>query len=61
MSVVETTASSGAILGIVAVLLLQQLGVLPLSDFWTGLLAFVVAIAVGAGIFGAVGWSVDRR
>jgi ABC-type Fe3+-siderophore transport system permease subunit len=61
MTIVETTASSGAVLGIVFVLLLQQLGLIALSDLWTTLIAFLVGIVVGALIFGIVGELVERN
>jgi branched-subunit amino acid transport protein len=61
VTIVESTASSGAVLGVVVVLLLQQLGLLALSDLWTSVLSFVVAIALGAIIFGAAGSYVEHR
>jgi hypothetical protein len=61
MSAVEATASSGAVLGVVVVLLLQQLGFLALSDLWTTVLVLLTAIVVGAVIFGALGARADRR
>jgi len=61
MRVVEATASSGGVLGVVIVLLLQQLGALSLSDLLTAVIDLVVAIAVGAILLGVVGWYADRR
>ena len=61
MNVVEVTTSSGIALGLVVVLLLQQLGALALPDLGTAVLAFAVGALVGGLLFGLVGWSVDRR
>ena len=61
MTLVETTATSGAVLGVVAVLLLQQLGLLALSDLLTTVITFVVAVVVGALVFAIVGTLAERR
>jgi len=60
LTITETTATSGAVLGVVLVLALQQLGALPLSQVWAAVLAFLVAIALGAIIFGTVGALLER-
>ena len=61
MTIVETTAGSGALLGAVVVLILQQLGLLALADpLWT-IVTFLVAIVFGAIVFGAVGAAVERN
>ena len=60
MTIVETTATSGAVLGIVTVLLLQQLGLLALPDLVTTLVAFLIAIVAGAVLFALVGSAVER-
>jgi hypothetical protein len=61
MNVVEATATSGAVLGVVVVILLQQLGLLPLSQLLPAVITFLVAVAVGAILLGVVGWYVDRH
>lgn len=61
MNVTQTLATSGAILGGVLVLLLQQLGALPLSELWPSVLWFVLAIVLGGVLLGALGAHVDRR
>jgi uncharacterized membrane protein len=61
MNIAETTAGSGAVLGLVVVILLQQLGLLPLSQLLPAVILFLVAIAVGAVLFGAVGWYADQH
>ena len=58
-------AASGVVVGISAVLLLQQLGLLSLSDFATGV-AYVLSAAIAAGtVFGVggawLGRSANRR
>lgn len=60
MTIVETLATSGAVLGIVVVLLLQQLGLIALPDLLTTFIAFVAAIAVGALVFALVGQRVEN-
>jgi len=60
VTIVETTATSGAVLGIVTVLLLQQLGLLALPDLVTTLVAFLIAIVAGAVLFALVGSAVER-
>jgi len=61
MSVAETTAASGAVLGGVVVLLAQQLGLLALSELVPTVIWFVVGALVGGVVFGVVGWAVERR
>lgn len=61
MTIVETTASSGAVIGLAFVLLLQQLGLYALSDLWTTLLVVLVGIVIGALVFGIVGELVERN
>ena len=60
MTIAETTATSGGILGLVVAILLQQLGVLPLSQLWPTMIAALVAVALGAILFGLLGWYVDH-
>jgi len=57
----ETTATSGGVLGLVVVILLQQLGVLPLSQLVPTVVAALIAVALGALLFGLVGWYADQR
>ena len=61
MSLAETTAASGAVLGGVVVLLAQQLGLLALSELVPTVIWFVVGALVGGVVFGVVGWAVERR
>ena len=61
MTIVETTASSGAVIGLAFVLLLQQLGLYALSHLWTTLLVVLVGIVIGALVFGIVGELVERN
>jgi uncharacterized membrane protein len=61
MNIAETTAGSGAVLGLVVVILLQQLGLLPLSQLLPAVILVLVAVAVGAVLFGAVGWYADHH
>jgi hypothetical protein len=52
MSAASSAASSGAVLGIVLVFLLQQFGELSLSGILVSVLYFAVAAIVGGVIFG---------
>lgn len=61
MTITETTATSGGVLGVVVVVLLQQLGLLSLSQLLPAVVAFLVAIAVGAIALGLVGRAVERQ
>ena len=61
MTIVETTASSGAVIGLAFVLLLQQLGLYALSDLWTTLVVVLVGVVIGALVFGIVGELVERN
>ena len=54
-------AASGAILGIVAVILLQQFGYLDLSNAITGLVILIITILVLAIIFGILGRALKGR
>lgn len=56
-----TLAGSGIVLGLVTVLLAQQLGVLPLSELWPTLLWFGLGIGLGGIVLGEVGALLDRR
>ncbi len=61
MNVAPQTATSGAVLGAVAVLLLQQLGFLSLSQLLDAVVWIVVGVVVGAVVFGLIGRAADRR
>jgi hypothetical protein len=61
MSVAATAAGSGAVLGLVIALFLQQLGYLALTDLLLSLLLLVGAALVGGVVAGAAGRFVDRR
>jgi len=61
MSAASSAASSGAVLGIVLVFLLQQFGVLALSDIITSILYFAIAAVVGGVLFGISARMAGRR
>jgi hypothetical protein len=54
-------AASGVVLGIVVVLLGQQLGFLSLSDLVPALEYLVIGAVIGGILFGLVGWGLGRR
>ena len=60
-SAAESLGESGAVLGVVVLLLLQQLGFLALPNLLTAVVGLVVAVAIGGLLFALVGQSVDRR
>jgi hypothetical protein len=60
VSATSSAAISGAVLGIVFVLLGQQLGYFDLSDLTTSIEYLVIAIVVGAAVFGAIGMALGR-
>jgi uncharacterized membrane protein len=60
MNIAATLASSGAVLGLVVVILLQQLGLLSLSQLLPAVILVLVAMAVGAVLLGVVGWYADH-
>jgi len=61
LNIAETTATSGAVLGLVLVLLAQQLGLFALADLWSSLAILIVGLVVGGLVFGALGYLVDRH
>lgn len=61
MSAASSAASSGAVLGIVLVFLLQQFGVLVLSAIVLSVLYFAIAAIVGGVIFGVAARAAGRR
>ena len=60
-SVATTTGGSGAVLGLVTVLLLQQFGLLALSEVLPSSVYFAGAILAGGIVFGAAGYAVQHR
>jgi hypothetical protein len=52
--------AAGIVLGIVFVLLGQQFGYLSLSELTPAIEYFVIAIVVGAVVFGAIGMALGR-
>jgi len=61
VSATSQAAGSGAVLGIVLVFLLQQFGVLALSDLVLSLVFFVVAAVVGGVLCGLAARRAGRR
>lgn len=60
MNLTTSSAGCGAILGLVAVLLAQQLGALPLSEAGPAAVWILLGILLGGVIFGEAGWLVDH-
>lgn len=60
MSATSQGAVSGIVLGIVFILLGQQLGYFDLSDIGTSVEYLVIAMVIGAVIFGVIGWGLGR-
>lgn len=60
MTVAESTAASGAILGAAVVILFQQFGFLSLSDLWPGILWLLLGVLAGGIGFGLVGRAADN-
>ncbi len=61
MSATGSGAASGVVLGLVLVLLAQQLGFLGLSDLVRAIEYLVVAAVIGGILFAAIGWALGRR
>ena len=61
MTVATTTAESGMVLGLVVVLLAQQLGLLPLPSLLATIAWVIVGVVVGGVVLGVAGWLADRR
>ncbi len=61
MSATTSGVAAGIVLGIVGVLLAQQLGFLGLSDLVRAIEYLVVAAIVGGILFGVIGWALGRR
>ncbi|MCI4370819.1 MAG: hypothetical protein L3J81_05780, partial [Thermoplasmata archaeon] len=53
-------AASGVVIGISAVILLQQLALISLSDLVTGLVYLLVAALAAGVVFGIGGWLLGR-
>lgn len=60
MSATTHGAFAGIVLGIAFVLLAQQFGYLGLSDLTSAIINLVIAMVVGAVIFGAIGMALGR-
>jgi|SRR5580700_7106551 hypothetical protein len=54
-------AGAGVIIGIVVVLLAQQLGLLEFANFTVPIIYFVVGAIAGAIVFGAIGLLIGRQ
>jgi len=54
-------AAAGVVLGLVLVLLAQQLGFLGLSDLLPAIEYLVVGAVVGGILFALFGWAMGRR
>lgn len=61
MSATGSGAAAGVVLGIVLVLLAQQLGFLGLSDLVRAIEYLVIAAVIGGVLFAAFGWAMGRR
>ncbi|MGD0250567.1 MAG: hypothetical protein ABSB97_06760 [Thermoplasmata archaeon] len=60
MSATTHGIAAGIVFGIVVVLLGQQFGYLSLSQLTPAILYFVIAIVVGAVVFGLIGMALGR-
>ncbi len=61
MSAASRAAGSGVVLGVIAVLLAQQFGYIPLSELGKTI-EYLVVGAIGGGIlFGLIGWILGKR
>jgi cytochrome c biogenesis protein CcdA len=61
LSATGSGAAAGVVLGIVLVLLAQQLGFLGLSDLVHAIEYIVIAAVVGGVLFALFGWAMGRR
>ncbi|MGP8109871.1 MAG: hypothetical protein ACLQD9_04080 [Thermoplasmata archaeon] len=61
MSDTTSAGGSGAVLLIAVVILLQQLGYVPLTDFLTSIVLLLVAGIAGGIVFGLIAWVVGRK
>jgi drug/metabolite transporter (DMT)-like permease len=53
-------AFAGIVLGICFILLGQQFGYIDLTDLTTAIVDLVIAMVVGAAVFGAIGMALGR-
>ena len=60
MSATGQGAGSGVVLGIVFVLLAQQLGYLSLSSLVPAIIDLVIGAVIGGVIFALIGWALGR-
>lgn len=60
MSEASSAATSGVVLGIVLVFLLQQFGVISLTSLFTSILYFAIAAVIGGVVFGAAAVAAGR-
>lgn len=60
MSEASSAATSGVVLGIVLVFLLQQFGVISLTSLFTSILYFAIAAVIGGVMFGAAAVAAGR-
>jgi hypothetical protein len=61
VSATGSGAAAGVVLGLVLVLLAQQLGFLGLSDLVRAIEYLVVAAVIGGILFAMFGWAMGRR
>jgi hypothetical protein len=61
VSAASSGAASGVVLGIVVVVLAQQLGFLSLSDLVPAIEYLVIGAVIGGVLFGIIGWGLGRR
>jgi uncharacterized membrane protein YjjB (DUF3815 family) len=61
MSAASSAGAAGAVIGLVVVLLLQQLGYLIFTTLFVPILDLAIGAVVGAILFGIVGWGLGRR
>jgi hypothetical protein len=61
MSATSQGAGSGVVLGIVFVLLAQQLAYISLSDLLPAIEYIVIGAVVGGVLFALIGWALGRR
>jgi hypothetical protein len=61
VSAASSGAAAGVVLGIVLVLLAQQLGFLGLSDLLPAIEDILIAAVIGGILFGLIGWALGKR
>lgn len=60
MSATSHGTACGVVIGICFILLAQQFGFLDLSSLVNGIIYLVIAMIIGAAIFGAIGMALGR-